>query len=219
LNIEVPGVDALPQHGRFFRDGERDFVEISFTGVKDTVIRKVSPDLMAQFSEAWASYCDGTPMKQRPGTPLTDLAGVDELRAQNYISRNVHNVEELAALHDGQCQNLGHGTLTLRKAARDLLELRKFQETERSRDRIVKESASIGAVPAEKYASETDLAEVKCGPQTFLKGLGIYETSPSAWPHPASADSEASPGAEPGWRLECGFVSVRHAAGPGDCLG
>lgn len=159
--LEVPGVEALPQHARFYREGNSDFVEISFTGVKDTVIRKVTPDLMAQFSEQWAAFCDGTPMKQRAGTPLTDLAGVDAQRAEHYISRNVHNVEELAALYDAQCQALGHGTLTLRKAARDMLELRKMKEAERSRDLITKASATIGAVPAEKYASASDLEEVK----------------------------------------------------------
>lgn len=160
-NIDLPEVNALTQHAKFYREGERDFVEISFTGVKDTVIQKVVPAHMAQFPEAWASYCDGTPMKQRMGTPLTDIEGVDTSRAELYISRNVHNAEELAALHDGQCQALGHGTLTLRKAARELIELRKLKEQERSRDLITKVSASIGAVPAEKYASASDLNAVK----------------------------------------------------------
>lgn len=160
MNIDLPEVAAMPQSARFFRDGERDFVEISFVGSKDTNIHKVTPQHMAQFREAWDSYCDGTPMKQRAGTPLTDLPGVDEQRAQHYIGRNVHNAEEVAVLSDAQCQALGHGTLTLRKNAQDLIAVRALKARETSRDKIVKESASIGAVPAEKYASASDLDAV-----------------------------------------------------------
>lgn len=160
-NIDLPEVLALQQHARFYREGERDFVEISFTGVKDTVIQKVQPEHMARFPEAWAAHCDGTPMKQRTGTPLTDIPGVDQQRAEHYISRNVHNVEELAVLHDGQCQALGHGTLTLRKAAQELLTVRRMKQVEASRSSVMQASAGIGAVPAEKYASESDLTAVK----------------------------------------------------------
>lgn len=159
MNIDIPEVATLPQHARFFRTDERDFIEVSFVGAKDTVVRKVKPEHMAAFPSEWASYCDGTPMKQREGTPLT--AVMNDQQAEHYISRNVHNAEELSALHDGQCQALGHGTLTLRKAARDMLALREMKARETSRNQITRESASIGAVPAEQYASASDLSEVK----------------------------------------------------------
>lgn len=161
MNIDLPEVAAMSQNARFFREGDRDFIEISFVGSKDTNIFKVKPEHMAQFREEWNSYCDGTPMKQRTGTPLTDLPGVDEQRAQHYVSRNVHNSEEIAALSDAQCQGLGHGTLTLRKAAQDMISLRAMKAQEISRDAITKASAEIGAVPAEKYASASDLEAVK----------------------------------------------------------
>jgi hypothetical protein len=161
LNIDIPGVKAMQQSARFFRDGEADFIEISFVGSKDTTINKVKPEHMAKFRPEWDSYCDGTPMKPRTGTPLTDLPGVDEQRAQQYVSRNVHTAEEIAALSDAQCQALGHGTLTLRKAAQEMIQLRAMKEQERSRDLVTKAAATIGAVPAEKYASASDLAEIK----------------------------------------------------------
>ena len=161
MNIDLPEVKAIPQHARFYREGERDFAEISFTGEKDTVVKKVTPELMAQYPSEWASYCDGTPMKQRSGTALTDVPTLDQQRAEQFIARNVHTAEELAALHDGQCQALGHGTLTLRKAAREFLALRAMKQAEDSRNKVVEASAGIGAVPAEKYASESDLAAVK----------------------------------------------------------
>lgn len=161
MNIEIPEVQAMAQHARFFREGEQDLVEVSFVGSKDTTINKVKPEHMAKFQDAWNSYCDGTPMKPRKGTPLTDLPGVDDPRAQHYISRNVQTMEELAALSDAQCQALGHGTITLRKAAIETLQLRAMKEQERTRDLVIEAAASIGAKPAEKYASETDLAAVK----------------------------------------------------------
>ncbi len=161
MNIDVPGVEALQQSARFFRDGEVDLIEISFVGTKDTTRQKVKPEHMAKFRDEWNCYCDGTPMQPRKGTPLTDLPGVDEPRAQHYISRNVQTMEELAVLNDAQCQALGHGTITLRKAAQETLQLKAMKQQEHSRELVTKAAASIGAMPAEKYASESDLAEVK----------------------------------------------------------
>lgn len=161
MNIDVPGVEAIQQSARFFRQDDRDFVEISFVGAKDTLVQKVTPEHMAKFRQEWDHYCDGTPMKQRPGTPLTDLQGVDQQRADSYIARNVHSLEELAVLSDAQCQALGHGTLTLRKAAIDLLSVRKFQASEEARRKVTDAAATIGPRPAEQYASASDLAEVK----------------------------------------------------------
>lgn len=161
MNIDIPEVQALPQHAKFYRDGEQDLIEISFVGSNDTVRRRVKPEHMAQFRDEWNAYCDGTPMKQRPGIPLKDLPGIDDNQVQNYINRNVHNAEEIAALSDAQCQALGHGTITLRKAAREMLALKAMKAQERNRDIITEQSAKIGAVPAEKYASQSDIAEIK----------------------------------------------------------
>lgn len=160
MNIEIPGVEAMQQSARFFREGEADFIEISFVGSKDTTINKVKPAHMAKFREEWNCYCDGTPMKPRQGTPLTDIPGVDEQRAQHYVSRNVHTAEEIAALSDAQCQALGHGTLTLRKAAQEMIQVKTMKDQERTRDLVTKAAATIGAVPAEKYASASDLEQV-----------------------------------------------------------
>lgn len=171
MTIDLPEVPALPQQARFFKEGGADLVEIKFVGSKDSVIRKVKPEHMAQFREEWNCYCDGTPMKQRSGTPLTDLPGMDDQKAQQFILQNVHTAEEIAALSDAQCQALGHGTLTLRKAAHEMLALRSMKQQEKSRDDVVKASATIGSVPAEKYASESDMAEVKQGLADLAKSM------------------------------------------------
>jgi hypothetical protein len=161
MELTLPEVAAMPQHARFFKDGGRDFVEISFVGAKDTVVKKVQPEHMAKFRAEWNSYCDGQPMARRPGTPLTDIPGVDEQRAEAYLARNIHNAEELSVLSDAQCQGVGHGTLTQRESARKILAHRKYESQEKARKAVSDAAATIGPVPAETYASKSELTEVK----------------------------------------------------------
>ena len=159
MDFTLPEVAVLHQKARFFTRDGRNFVEISFVGSKDSVVKKVNPKHMAQFREEWNAFCDGLPVstKHRPGTPLTDLPAIKELRVDHYINQNIHNLEELASLSDAQCQSLGHGTLTDREATRKLLEQRAFEQSTKIRDYVMKEQATIGPRPAEKYASQTDL--------------------------------------------------------------
>lgn len=159
--IALPEVAAMPQHARFYRDGDRDFVEISFVGAKDTVVQKVKPEHMAKFRAEWNAYCDGHPLARRKGTALTEIPGIDEVREQFYVARNIHNAEELAVLSDAQCQGVGHGTLTQRESARKIIAMRKYELTEKARKAVSDAAASIGPVPADAYASQTELAEVK----------------------------------------------------------
>lgn len=170
MNIDIPEVSAMLQTARFYRDGEAPFVEVGFVGSKDTVVSKVKPEHMAKFQSQWNSFCDGTPMKQRAGTPLTEI--MPEQQALQYIAKNVHTAEEIAVLSDAQCQALGHGTITLRKAAQEMLTLRALKQQETTRDILTKASASIGAVPAEKYASESDLKEISAKVDSLTESIG-----------------------------------------------
>lgn len=160
-DITIPEVAAMPQMARFFREGERDFVEISFVGAKDTVVQKVKPEHMAKFRREWDAHCDGRPMERRPGTALTEIPGVDAAREAFYLARNIHNAEELSVLSDAQCQGVGHGTLTQRESARKIIAMRKFDAQEKARKAVSDAAAAIGPIPADKYASQTELAEVK----------------------------------------------------------
>ncbi len=158
MDVSIPEVQALPQQPRFFeRDGKK-YVEISFIGSKDTLEKKVTPEIMAKFPAEWAAYCDGRPLEMRQGTPLTDLTDINEQLAKEYIHRNVHTLEEMSFLSDAQCQALGHGTLTLRKKAQQLVTLRKMERANKERERAVELSAEIGSRPAEK---PVDLTEIK----------------------------------------------------------
>jgi hypothetical protein len=160
-DITLPEVKVYTQSAKFFRRGEQDFVEISFIGAKDTLVERVQPSHMAQFRSEWDAYCDGRPMQRRGGIPLTDLAGLDEARAEGYIARNVHTLEELAALSDAQCQGIGHGTLTDRQGARKLVAQRQLETRDRMQRAVHEASAAIGPRPAERYAPNAEMEAVR----------------------------------------------------------
>ena len=142
IDIATSDVPALELRPRFFRDdGGQDFVEISAVGGRDTVIHKVKPEHMARFSAAWEAYQDGREMPLRKGTPLTDLPQITAELAKTFIERGVHNLEEISILSDAQCQGLGHGTLNLRRQARELVETRKANERTRMFDKISETNA------------------------------------------------------------------------------
>jgi hypothetical protein len=135
--IAIPEVVALQQRAKFFKDdGGADKVEITFVGSKDTFIKKVGPEEMARFKQEWDAYCDGRPMTRRPGIALTEVPGISQDKADAYIARNIHNAEELSVLTDGQCQSVGHGTLTDRKAAQAFVMERRMKEQSEQRDRV-----------------------------------------------------------------------------------
>ena len=119
-DAEGPQILSLTQRARFYKDENgRELVEISFVGQKDTVVQYVTPQHMASYKTEWDRYCDREPMQLRAGTPLREL--FDERTEQKYVLHNVHNLEELAALSDSQCQGVGHGTMTDRETARQKL--------------------------------------------------------------------------------------------------
>jgi hypothetical protein len=173
IQVTLPGggvVAALTQRARFYRDEYGiDRVEISAVGSKDTAIRKVGPREMAMFKAEWDAYCDGREMTQRPGTPLSEVDGVNDQKVNNYILRNIHNAEELAALSDSQCQALGHGVLTDRKAAQAMLVARQVQQDAAERDRVAKAAEKIG--PA-KVEAAPEVAELGKKIDALAEGIG-----------------------------------------------
>jgi hypothetical protein len=160
-DITLPEVRVYTQSAKFFRRGAQDFVEISFIGAKDTLVERVQPSHMAQFRSEWDAYCDGRPIQRRNGIPLTDLPELDEARAESYITRNVHTLEELAALSDAQCQGIGHGALTDRQGARKLVTQRQLEIRDRMQRAVHEASAAIGPRPAERYAPNADMEAVR----------------------------------------------------------
>ena len=154
LQVTIPGggvVASLTQRAKFYRsETGHDMVEISAVGSKDTTIRKVTPTDMAMFKAEWDAFNDGRPITKREGTPLTKVSGVNESRAEMYFGRNIHNAEELAALSDSQCQQLGHGVLTDRKAALALVATLAQEARVAAHDAVLKAAEKItpAAAPA-----------------------------------------------------------------------
>lgn len=157
IDIDLPEVQSFAQQPRFFKEGTKDFVEISFLGSKDTLVKRVTPELMARFRAEWDAYCDGRPMEKRKGTPLTDLPEIKEQMAEEFVRRNLHTLEELAVLNDHQCQALGHGMITLRKKAQALVAMRAMQERDHNHKII---SESVAAVKPDPVADK-ELSELK----------------------------------------------------------
>jgi hypothetical protein len=160
-DITLPEVKPLTQSARFFRKDEQDFVEVAFVGSKDTVIQRVAPGHMAQFKAEWDAFCDGRPIARRAGLALTELAGITQERAEYYLARNIHTLEELAALSDAQCQSVGHGTLTDRKGAIGLVAQRQFVAREKAQRAVQEATAAIGPKPADAYVTQSEIALMK----------------------------------------------------------
>lgn len=160
-DITLPEVRIYNKAAKFFRRGDVDYVEISFIGAKDTFVEKVQPSHMAEFRNEWDAYCDGRPITRRAGIALTELPGLDAEKAENYVVRNVHTLEELAALSDAQCQGIGHGALTDRQAARKLVAQREIESREKMQRAVHEASAAIGPRPLESFTASAAVESVK----------------------------------------------------------
>lgn len=160
-DITLPEVRVYNKSAKFFRRGDGDYIEISFIGAKDTFVEKVQPSHMAEFRNEWNAYCDGRPVERREGIALTELSGLDSARAENYIARNVHTLEELAALSDAQCQGIGHGALTDRQGARRLITQRQIESREKMQRAVNEANATVGPRPVESYAQSAAVESIK----------------------------------------------------------
>lgn len=172
-DLELPEVTTRTLRGKFFKDpAGHDKIEIGFAGCKDTVVQDVTPEFMAQYRAEWNAYCDGRPLAQRPGTSLNDL--VNEDRAKHLIHMNVHTVEELAMLDDMSCQQVGHGTMTERKAARKLLSERQYNKKQEMQKRM--ETAMAAAAPVKNAEADAKLDKlIAIGEQTNQALLALVQ--------------------------------------------
>lgn len=157
---EVQGFELRP---RFYREGEKDFIEITAVGGRDTVIHKVGPADIKRFAAAWEAYTEGKEMPLRKGTALTELPQINAELAKTMIDRGVHNLEEVAFLSDAQCQGLGHGTMNLRKQATELLMTRKAEEKVRVHDKMSEANAPVSAPSGEVAALSAKIDQLAEG--------------------------------------------------------
>ena len=154
VNLLPDLVQSFAAKPRFYKDGNKDLVEISLIGAKDTTVKRVTPDIMARFRDEWNAYCDGKPMEPRKGTPLTTLPEINQDLADTLIARNLHTLEELAVLNDHQCQGLGHGLITMRKKAQAVIMMKQAEAAQRSHKHISDEMAKVGEAPVVDNSAE-----------------------------------------------------------------
>jgi hypothetical protein len=112
---------------KFFKDGERDYIEITIIGDPCTVLRKVTVQDTQRFPIDWAAYVAGEKEIVIDGSPLTDVPGVDRNLSLAYKLKGVRTAEELAALDEMSAKSLGMGGLTTWQAARNLVRLRQLE--------------------------------------------------------------------------------------------
>ena len=175
MDISLPEVTVRTLRGRFFKDPSGgDKIEISFAGSKDTVVSEVTPEFMAEYREEWNAYCDGRPLAQRAGTALTDIPGLNSDRAKHLVHMNVHTVEELSVLSDMSCQQVGHGTMTERKAARKLLSERHYNKRQETQKKM--EVAMAAAAPVKDAEADAKLDKlISIGEQTNQALLALVQ--------------------------------------------
>ena len=174
-DINLPEVTVRTLRGRFFKDASGgDKIEISFAGSKDTVVSEVTPEFMAEYREEWNAYCDGRPIVQRAGTLLTELPGINDERAKHLVHMNVHTIEELALLSDMSCQQVGHGTMTERKAARKWLAEKQLRKKEDNQKKM--EEAMAAASPVKNAEADAKLDKlISIGEQTNQALLALVQ--------------------------------------------
>jgi hypothetical protein len=98
-----------------------DYIRIMVPGDKTSMVdRPVRPSDMQEHRKAWEAYQSGqaAPLS---GTPLAEWPAVTRGQVEELAYFNVRTVEQLAAISDGNAQNVGP-ILALRQKARDYIE-------------------------------------------------------------------------------------------------
>lgn len=110
-------------HKRNDKGVTKDFVEIRFPGDNKTVlIRQVKEDDKMRFPNQWKAYQNGEECKAN-GYPLEQWPEVDEGLVREFNYKNIYTVDQLAAMSDGQLQNLGPGGRALQVKAKAFIDV------------------------------------------------------------------------------------------------
>ncbi len=95
-----------------------DFIEKQVVGDNKSMInRPVRDEDKMEFADAWNAYIQKSEPTTEPGTPLDRWAPCDPAQVKELEHYNIRTVDQLALVHDGQLQNIGHGYRSLRDQA------------------------------------------------------------------------------------------------------
>jgi len=140
-DLERPG--RLRAEFFFDEDLNRELCKISIVGDTTDLLKKVTPDVIAQFPKEYELYRKQSNRKVEDdigGTPLREIPGVDRDAATVLRYHAIRNVEELAGLDEQTARNLGPGYVNFWRSAKLMLQ--------------AKEAEQLRALLAEREASE-----------------------------------------------------------------
>lgn len=132
-------------NAKFFRDGEKNMVELSVVSSKDTVIKDVKAQHLEDYPKEWEAYSNGAELVDYGGTPLTQVPGITGSIATNYKLNGIHNAEMLADIPDIACKNLGMGALAARTAAKNLVDANKANAAAKENEALKVRIAALEA--------------------------------------------------------------------------
>lgn len=98
-----------------------DSVEYDDVNQKWKVRKLGNPSDIKRYPDQWNAFTRGTKLEDI-GTPLSILFKTDPARAEMYKSRGIYSLEQLAAMSDTNCQDLGMGAKADRERALSRLE-------------------------------------------------------------------------------------------------
>jgi hypothetical protein len=107
--------ESLAQGRPIFND--REFIKIIPVGDRNTVIcEPVTEEHRHRFANQYAAF-KNQQIQPQSGTPLEEWAPLTKSQVMTMKAVNVHTVEQLAAVSDGNLTNLGMGARELREKA------------------------------------------------------------------------------------------------------
>lgn len=165
--------EASVTEGRpIFRDYE--FIEIRIPGDKNTVIcEPVNDEYRARWPNQYMAF-KNQQVQVNDGTPLEEWPILRKSQVMMFKAVNIHTVEQLAAVSDGNLGNLGMGGREFRDKAIAYIE-----------------TAKTGAVPA---AAQNEIAELKLQIEALKNQMAGFNITPEDAPkkrgRPAKAIEE-----------------------------
>jgi hypothetical protein len=113
--------------GQLIKGGRKLFCEIHCSA-KQTVVREANDELKARFPRQYQAFLNNEDQRKASGTPLEVAPFLDAAWIEILNMNKIFSIEGLAALNEGQLQQLPAGGVELRRRAREFLEMTKNAE-------------------------------------------------------------------------------------------
>lgn len=134
--MDTSAIRDLERPGRiraeffFDEDVSKEFCKISIIGDPSNLIKRVTPEVIAQFPKEYELYRKQSGQRDEvvEGTPLREIPGVDRDAASVLRYHTVRTVEEFAALDEQTVRGIGAGFLNFWRSAKLMLEAKEAEK-------------------------------------------------------------------------------------------